>query len=109
MDNPLHPAELRALGALIEKESTTPEYYPLTLNALVAACNQKSNRWPVTEYDEGEVLTALDGLRARGFAAALTGQPRYQIRAALHREAQSGPARDGDSLRSNAARTADAR
>ncbi len=76
MDSPLHPAEVRVLGALIEKESTTPEYYPLTLNALVAACNQKSNRWPVTDYDEGEVLTALDGLRARGFAAAITGGSR---------------------------------
>jgi len=76
MDNPLHPAEVRVLGALIEKESTTPEYYPLTLNSLVAACNQKSNRWPVTEYDEGEVMTALDGLRARGFAASITGGSR---------------------------------
>jgi uncharacterized protein YceH (UPF0502 family) len=73
MDSPLRPAEVRVLGALIEKENTTPEYYPMTLNALVAACNQKSNRWPVTEYDEGEVLAALDGLRARGFAAAITG------------------------------------
>jgi uncharacterized protein YceH (UPF0502 family) len=73
MDNPLHPVELRVLGALIEKESTTPEYYPMTLNSLVAACNQKTNRWPVTEYTEGDVTAGLDGLKARGFAASITG------------------------------------
>ena len=73
MDNPLQPVELRVLGALIEKESTTPEYYPMTLNSLVAACNQKTNRWPVTEYTEGDVTSGLDGLKARGYAAAITG------------------------------------
>jgi uncharacterized protein len=76
MDNPLNPAELRVLGALIEKESTTPEYYPMSLNSLVAACNQKTNRWPVTEYNEDEVMTALDGLKPRGFAASITGGTR---------------------------------
>jgi uncharacterized protein len=76
MDNPLHPVELRVLGALIEKESTTPEYYPMTLNSLVAACNQKTNRWPVTEYTEGDVTAGLDGLKARGYAAAITGSGR---------------------------------
>jgi hypothetical protein len=73
MDNPLNSVELRVLGALIEKESTTPEYYPMTLNSLVAACNQKTNRWPVTEYTEGNVTSGLDGLKARGYAAAITG------------------------------------
>jgi uncharacterized protein len=73
MDNPLSPAELRVLGALIEKESTTPEYYPMSLNSLVAACNQKTNRWPVTEYSDDDVMAALDGLKPRGFAAAITG------------------------------------
>ncbi len=73
MDNPLHPSELRVLGTFIEKESTTPEYYPMTLNSLVAACNQKTNRWPVTEYSDDDVMAAIDGLRARGFAAAITG------------------------------------
>jgi len=68
--------ELRTLGALIEKESTTPEYYPLTLNALLAACNQKSNRWPVSEYDETDIREALEGLRSRGFAAEITGGSR---------------------------------
>jgi len=73
MDNPLSPVELRVLGTLIEKESTTPEYYPMTLNSLVAACNQKTNRWPVSEYTEGDVVAGIDGLKARGHAAAITG------------------------------------
>ena len=73
MSEVLNPVELRVLGALIEKENTTPEYYPMTLNSLVAACNQKSNRWPVSEYDESDVLTALDGLKTRGFAVSITG------------------------------------
>jgi uncharacterized protein YceH (UPF0502 family) len=55
----LNPVEARVLGALIEKEITTPEYYPLSLNALVNACNQKSNREPVMELVESEVRTAL--------------------------------------------------
>jgi uncharacterized protein len=76
MDNPLHPVELRVLGALIEKESTTPEYYPMSLNSLLAACNQKTNRWPVTDYTEGDVRAGLDGLKARGFAASITGGAR---------------------------------
>jgi uncharacterized protein YceH (UPF0502 family) len=76
MDNPLHSVELRVLGALIEKESTTPEYYPMTLNGLVAACNQKTNRWPVTEYADDDVMAGLDGLKARGFAVSITGSGR---------------------------------
>ncbi len=76
MESPLHPVELRVLGALIEKEATTPEYYPLSLNALVNACNQKSNRWPVVEYEEGEVLEAIRGLQEHGFAGAITGGSR---------------------------------
>ena len=73
MSDPLNPVELRVLGALIEKESTTPEYYPMSLNSLAAACNQKTNRWPVTEYADDDVTEALDSLKARGFAAAITG------------------------------------
>jgi len=76
MDNPLDRVELRVLGALIEKESTTPEYYPMSLNSLVAACNQKTNRWPVSEYSDDEVMSALDGLKYRGFSAAITGGSR---------------------------------
>jgi uncharacterized protein YceH (UPF0502 family) len=69
----LHPVEVRVLGALVEKEITTPEYYPLSLNALVNACNQKSNRDPVVSYDENEVDRALESLRARGLALRSTG------------------------------------
>jgi uncharacterized protein YceH (UPF0502 family) len=58
----LTPAEARVLGALIEKEVTTPDNYPLSLNALMNACNQRSNREPVTDLDEEEVRQALHGL-----------------------------------------------
>jgi len=63
MDVVLTPVQVRVLGCLIEKEITTPEYYPLTLKALTAACNQKSNRDPVMTLDERAVLEAIDGLR----------------------------------------------
>lgn len=62
---PLSPDAIRVLGALMEKSMTTPEYYPLTLNALVAACNQKSNRDPVVHYDPDEVEMAHEALRGR--------------------------------------------
>ena len=52
----LDTTEVRVLGALMEKEQTTPDYYPMTVNALIAACNQKSNREPVTEQSETEVV-----------------------------------------------------
>ncbi len=70
---PLHPAEIRVLGALLEKEITTPEYYPLTLNALVNACNQKSNREPVVNYEEEVVQQALALLRHKGLAVRISG------------------------------------
>ncbi|MDQ3283252.1 MAG: YceH family protein [Acidobacteriota bacterium] len=59
----LDPIEVRVLGSLMEKQLSTPEYYPLTLNALVAACNQKSNREPVLELTEQEIQRALDRLQ----------------------------------------------
>ena len=59
----LHPVEVRVLGALLEKEMATPEYYPLTLNALLNACNQKSSREPVVNYDEETVHEALEMLK----------------------------------------------
>jgi len=59
----LDPVEIRILGSLAEKQMATPEYYPLTLNALVAACNQKSNREPVMELGDDEVQRALDRLQ----------------------------------------------
>ena len=65
MDHTLSDIEVRVLGALIEKEITTPDYYPLSLNGLVSACNQSSNRHPVVHYDEATVAEALDGLREK--------------------------------------------
>jgi len=68
METVLNPCEIRVLGCLVEKELATPEYYPLTLNALTAACNQKSNRHPVMALEEANVVRALDSLRMKGFA-----------------------------------------
>ena len=65
MDVNLTDAEVRVLGALIEKEITTPDYYPLSLNGLVAACNQSSNRHPVVHYDDDTVAQAADSLREK--------------------------------------------
>jgi uncharacterized protein len=64
----LNATEARVLGALVEKEITTPEYYPLSLNALVNACNQKNNREPVMNLDEDAVREALRGLEEDGLA-----------------------------------------
>ena len=64
----LSPQAIRVLGCLMEKARTTPEVYPLTLNSLVNACNQKTSRDPVVDYDEDEVLMALDELREKGLA-----------------------------------------
>ena len=64
----LTPAQARVLGALVEKEVTTPDYYPLSLNALINACNQRSNREPVMNLDEDDVRQALHGLEAKGLA-----------------------------------------
>ncbi|HVZ61633.1 MAG TPA: YceH family protein [Terriglobales bacterium] len=69
----LTAAEARVLGALIEKEITTPDYYPLSLNAVVNACNQKTNRDPVMELDEEQVRQALLGLRDHGLAGNASG------------------------------------
>lgn len=68
MEFALNPVEVRVLGCLIEKELATPEYYPLTLNALTNACNQKSNRDPAMLLDEVEVVRALDSLRFQRLA-----------------------------------------
>lgn len=65
MNIELTPIEARVIGCLLEKEVTTPDYYPLTLNSLTSACNQKSNRDPVTEYEDSDVQQAVDGLIAR--------------------------------------------
>jgi uncharacterized protein len=76
MDWQLDAGEVRVLGSLLEKEIATPEYYPLSLNALINACNQKSNREPVVAYDEDTVETALDGLRRKGLTVRITGDSR---------------------------------
>jgi uncharacterized protein len=69
----LTETETRVLGALVEKQITTPEYYPLTLNALTAACNQKNNRHPVTSYTENEVSVAVETLREKNLVYVFYG------------------------------------
>jgi uncharacterized protein len=69
----LNETEVRVLASLVEKQLTTPEYYPMTLNALVAACNQKSNRDPVVSYDEATVNTALESLREKNLVYVFYG------------------------------------
>ncbi len=70
MDIVLSEIEARVLGCLIEKELATPEYYPLSLNALINACNQKSNRFPVLSLSEGEVMAALQSLTEKQLIGA---------------------------------------
>ena len=74
--------ETRVLGSLIEKQVTTPEYYPLTLNALTLACNQKNNRYPVTSYSEHQVADALESLREKSLTYVFYGStsrvPKYK-------------------------------
>jgi uncharacterized protein YceH (UPF0502 family) len=69
----LDAAELRVLGCLIEKQRTTPDVYPLSLNALRTACNQSTNREPVVSYDEPTIRTALDELSRRGWVRLASG------------------------------------
>jgi uncharacterized protein YceH (UPF0502 family) len=80
----LTAAEARAWGALMEKETTTPEYYPLSLNALLNACNQRSNREPVMNLDEDDLRQAMHGLEAKGLAGRAQGAegrvPKYEHR-----------------------------
>jgi uncharacterized protein YceH (UPF0502 family) len=73
MAQTLNDVEVRVLGSLIEKKMSTPDYYPMSLNALVNACNQKSSRDPVVSYDEPMVNRALDSLRAKGFVWSFKG------------------------------------
>ncbi|MDX1777185.1 MAG: YceH family protein [Desulfobulbales bacterium] len=94
MDILLDDIEVRVLGSLLEKSMTTPEYYPLSLNALTNACNQKSNRDPVVAFDEATVVRALDSLRAKQLVVLSTSSrvPKYaevfvNIRKLVQREA----------------------
>src|SRR2546421_975127 len=81
-DSLLNETEVRVLGSLAEKQVTTPDYYPLTLNALVHACNQISNREPVVNYDERTVADAVESLRAKNlvyiFYGAESRVPKYK-------------------------------
>ena len=78
----LTDTEVRVLGSLVEKQVTTPEYYPLSLNALTLACNQKNNRNPVTSLSEDEVSQALESLREKNLAYVFYGStsrvPKYK-------------------------------
>jgi uncharacterized protein YceH (UPF0502 family) len=111
--------ETRVLGALVEKQISTPEYYPLTLNALTLACNQKNNRHPVTAYGEDAVAQAVESLREKNLAYVFYGStsrvPKYKhvLPEVLHTNAAEtalmcvlmlrGPQTPGE-LRGNAAR-----
>ena len=78
----LSASETRVLGCLLEKQSTTPDMYPLTLNALRLACNQSTNRDPVVEYDDATIRDALHHLERRGFVRLASGRgsraPKYR-------------------------------
>jgi uncharacterized protein len=82
MDTFLSDIETRVLGSLVEKQVTTPEYYPLTLNALTLACNQKNNRSPVTMYSEEQVAQAVESLREKNLTYLFYGStsrvPKYK-------------------------------
>jgi uncharacterized protein YceH (UPF0502 family) len=85
---PLHPIEVRVLGALLEKDLTTPEYYPLTLNALQNACNQKSSREPIVNYDETTVAQGLELLRQKQLVLKVTGAG-HRVEKYAHRLGES--------------------
>jgi uncharacterized protein YceH (UPF0502 family) len=74
----INAVECRVLGSLIEKELATPEYYPLSLNSLISACNQKSNRNPVMKLDESDVVRALDSLKRSHLASPASDGGRVQ-------------------------------
>jgi uncharacterized protein len=82
MSTTLNEVEVRVLGSLVEKQVTTPEYYPLTLNSLTLACNQKNNRNPPTAYDESNVANALETLREKNLVYVFYGStsrvPKYK-------------------------------
>ncbi len=69
----LNPIEQRILGSLLEKSKTTPDYYPMSINSLTAACNQKTSRNPVVSYDEETVTLALNSLKIKGLSSTVTG------------------------------------
>src|SRR5689334_15302889 len=82
MSTVLNDIEVRVLASLVEKQVTTPEYYPLSLNALTLACNQKNNRNPVTSYEEGTIMQTLESLREKNLVYVFYGSssrvPKYK-------------------------------
>lgn len=80
--------ELRVLGSLLEKSKTTPEYYPMTINSLQSACNQKSSRKPVVSYDESTMIRTIDTLKKKGFVSTVVGGgsrvTKYKHNLAIH-------------------------
>ncbi len=90
----LSAEEIRVLGCLVEKQMTTPDYYPMTQNALVNACNQSTNRDPVVDYGDGTVIRAMNDLRDHGLARAVhsPGQRAVKYRHVLDEKLEVGPA-----------------
>lgn len=84
----LHPIEVRVLGSLLEKDLTTPEYYPLTLSALQNACNQKSSREPMVNYDETTVTQGLELLRQKHLVLKVSGAG-HRVEKYAHRLGES--------------------
>lgn len=84
----LNAEEIRVLGALLEKSKTTPEYYPMTINALQNACNQKTSRKPVVNYDESTIAATLDSLKKGGLVSTVVGGgsrvTKYKHNVAIH-------------------------
>ena len=113
MDIILNDVETRVLGSLVEKDVTTPDYYPLSLNALVNACNQKNNRDPVMNLDEEAVREALATLQEKTsrWPNQQCRQPRHQVRASpagsvqFHSRRNRGPLRFAVARPSNPRRT----
>ena len=98
MDMHLNQIQLRVLGALIEKEITTPENYPLSLNALLNACNQRSSRSPVLDLDEEQIRQALPRPRRARRHLSLSRRPRHQVRAPHPHRTQPSPRRNRSPL-----------
>lgn len=95
LDGPLTPEQQRVLGSLAEKEATVPDTYPMTLRGLQTACNQKNNREPVTDLDEGAIQRVLDELKARNlvrFVYASHGARTTKFRHVLHERLRLEPA-----------------
>src|SRR5688572_29257254 len=92
----LTPDEARVLGVLIEKSATTPEQYPLSLNALTAGCNQKNNRDPVLTLSDDQVFDALESLRAKGLVIRIEAGAGSRVQRFRHNAGDALHARAGE-------------